>query len=132
MELFFEKEPLLNVLSLTNMMLQRPTLVVGRLAILTAIPLKDDGTPDIDASFGCRRRGEHSIPEDDAPLALLLEQAIDATTSAAALEMCRRATSLSEEEQTQLEAELATTSALLILSGAFARRTADRGRRRRS
>ena len=89
-------------------------------------PLKDDGTPDIEASFRCRREGEHSIPESDVPLPLLLEQAIDATTSDAALEMCLRASNLSEEDQTQLMAKLATTSAQIILPGAFARRTADR------
>ncbi len=118
LDLFFEKE-LLNVLSLTRVMLLEGTLVVGRLADLMVIPLKDDGTPDIAASFGCRREGEHSLSVDTVPLQLLLGQAIDASSTEVVVQMRQLASNLSEEEQKRLEAELATTSALLILPGTF-------------
>ncbi len=129
---FLEKETFLKVLSMTKNVLQYGDLFAGRLGDVVAIPIKDDGTYDYEASFECRRRGEHSLPVSRAPLVLQLEQAFDATTSEAALEMRQRASNMSTEEQTQLAAEMATTSALLILPGTFARRTADRGRRRRS
>lgn len=119
LELFFEKEPLLHTLSLTNVMLREGSLVVGRLADLVAIPLKYDGTPDYDRSFGCRRRGEHSLTVDAVPLELLLEQAIDASSTDAAVQMCQLASNLSTEEQTQLAAKVVTTSALIILPGTF-------------
>ena len=118
--LFLKKETFVNVLRMTRTMLEKGSLTAGRLGDLVVIPLEDDGTPDYVLSFECRRRGEHSLTDDPVPLPLRLEQAIDATTSAAALEMCRRAAALSEEGQTQLAAQLATTSAQITLPGAFA------------
>jgi len=129
---FLRKETSLKVLSMTRTLLEEGSLTAGRLAKLVVIPLKDDGTHDYEASFECSRQGEHSLTIDAAPLWLVLGQAIDATTTDAAVQMRQLASNLSEEEQTELAAELATTSALLILPGAFARRAADCGRRRRS
>ena len=132
LDLFLQRETFLKILSMTRTMLGEGGLTAGRLAILTAIPLKDDGTPDYALSFECRRRGEHSLTVHRVPLPLLLEQAIDASSTNVVVQMRELASDLSEEEQKRLEAELATTSALITLPGAFARRTADRGRRRRS
>ena len=119
LDLFFEKEPLLNVLSMTKTLLEQGSLAAGRLAILEAIPLNDDGMPDYDRSFGCARRGQHSLSVDAAPLPLRLGQAIDATTTDVAVQMRRLASSLSDEEQKRLAAKLATTSALITLPGTF-------------
>jgi hypothetical protein len=119
LDVFLQKESLVKVLSMTNVMVKEGTLTAGRLANLLVIPLKDDGTPDYKASFECHRIGEHSLTVDAVPLELLLEQAIDASSTDAAVQMCQLASNLSTEEQTQLEAKLVTTSALIILPGTF-------------
>lgn len=116
---FLQKESLVKVLSMTHTMLQEGGLTAGRLVKLVVIPLKDDGTPDYQLSFECSRRGEHSLTVDAVPLWLLLGQAIDATTTDVAVQMRQLASDLSNEEQTELAAELATTSALITLPGTF-------------
>jgi hypothetical protein len=120
LDVFLRKETSLKVLSMTRTMLRDGTLTAGRLARLVVIPLKADGTHDYEASFECSRQGEHSLSVDTVPLQLLLGQAIDALSTDVVVQMRQLASNLSTEEQKQLAAELATTSALITLPDAFA------------